>query len=378
MTIQLELVSVADGTHVWGAQYTRPISDIVALQRDIPADISIRLRPRLRPESVPSLAQADTTSPEAYQLYLKGRNAWEKWTLEGATQAIDFFERAITVDPGYALAYSGIADAYMIGPGAAGVAVPEAGRRARTAATRALSLDSSLGEPHAALAGVLVHVDWNFAEAEKEYQRAIALNPNCAECYHEYSHLLLFLARFDDSLRESRRFLELDPVSHTPIEHLGYHYLRARRFADAIAQYREDRRLYPDAADQAGELGDAYFFNGMPRDAVDEYVRMERAGGMPADELASLTAAFSRGGITGYLRRRIELWTSAPQTEEIRFAIAQYSARLGDRDRTFSLLDALFAEHSDAMVFLKEIPSFDGVHDDPRFSALLRRVGLPQ
>jgi tetratricopeptide (TPR) repeat protein len=152
---------------------------------------------------------------------LKGRNAWEKWTQDGAKQAIDFFERAITVDPNYALAYSGIADAYMIGPGGG---LPDAYRHGREAATKALSLDSNLGEPHAAIAGVLLYADWKFAESEKEYQRAIALNPSCAECYHEYSHLLLFLGRFDDSLRQSRKFLELDPVSETPIGHLAYHY----------------------------------------------------------------------------------------------------------------------------------------------------------
>ena len=378
IAIQLELVSADDERHMWGEQYSRPLSEIVALQGEIPVDISAKLRLRLQPESATRLARAETTNAEAYQLYLKGRIAWEKWTPEGARQAIDFFERAITVDPNYALAYSGIADAYMIGSGPAGVAVPEAQRRAREAATKALSLDSNLGEPHAAIAGVLLHVDWNFSEAEKEYQRAIALNPNCAECYHEYSHLLLFLARFDDSLRQSRKFLELDPVSHTPIEHLGYHYLRARRFADAIAQYLEDRRRYPDTADLGHELGDAYYFSGMHREAVDEYVKMDRTSGTPAGELAALTAAFSHAGITGYLRRQIEQWTSAPQTDWIRFATAKYYARLADRDRTFELLEKLFAEHSQALVFLKEDPSFDSVRADPRFSDLLRRVGLPQ
>jgi TolB-like protein/Flp pilus assembly protein TadD/predicted Ser/Thr protein kinase len=375
IAIQLELVSVDDGSHLWGAQYDRPLSEIVTLPREIPVDISARLRLRLQPESATRLARPSTTNAEAYQLYLKGRIAWEKWTPEGAKEAIDFFERAITVDPNYALAYAGIADAYMIG---AGGTLPEAYRHGREAATKALSLDSNIGEAHAALAGVLIYVDWNFAEAEQEYQRAIVLNPNCAECYHEYSHLLLLLGRLDDSLRQSRKFLELDPVSHTPIEHLGYHYLRARRFADAITQYLEDRRLYPDAGDQAGELADAYYFSGMYREAVDEYVKQGRAQGATAGELTSLTDAFSHAGIVGYLRRQIEQWTSAPQTEATRFATARYSARLGDRGRTFELLEKLCAEHSWAVLFLKEDPSFDPVRTDPRFSDLLRRVGLPQ
>lgn len=377
IAIRLELVSVDDEHHIWGDQYIRPLSELVALQSEIPVDISTKLRLRLEGASAARLARIDTKSSEAYQLYLKGRSAWEKWTMDGARQAIDFFERAIAIDPNYALAYSGIADTFMIGSGPGSVTSDEADRRAREAAKKALSLDSDLAEAHSALAGVLTHADWNFAEAEKEYQRAIALNTSCAECYHEYSHLLLFLGRFDESLVQSRKFLELDPVSETPIGHLGYHYLRARRFADATAQYEEDRRLYPDA-NTLSELGDAYYFNGRYREAVDEYIKLHRSNGASATEVAALTAAFSHSGITGYLRTRIEQWTSAPQTDRIRFAIARYSARLGNKDRTFELLERLFAEHSSVLVTLKEDPSFDPVHSDPRFSDLLRRVGLPQ
>jgi tetratricopeptide (TPR) repeat protein len=263
----------------------------------------------------------------------------------------------------------------MIG---AGGSLPDAYRHGREAATKALSLDSRLGEPHAAIAGVFLWLDRNFPEAEREYQTAIALSPSCAECYHEYSHLLLFLGRFDESLQQSLKFRELDPVSHTPLEHLGYHYLRARRFADAITWYLEDRRLYPDSADQGSELGDAYYFSGKYREAVDEYAKLRRDQGATDADLASLNDAFSRAGIAGYLRRQVELWMSAPQTDAIRFAIAAYFARLGDKDRTFALLEKLYDENSPAMVFLKEDPSFDTVRADPRFSDLLRRVKLPQ
>ena len=375
IAIRLELVSVEDEHHIWGDQYIRPVSELTALQSEIPVDISSKLRLRLEGPSATRLARIDTRSSEAYHLYLKGRSAWEKWTPDGARQAIGFFEHAITIDPNYALAYSGIADAFMIGSGPGDVTSHEADRRARDAATKALSLDSDLGEAHAALAGVLTHADWNFAEAEKEYRRAIALSPSCAECYHEYSHLLLFLGRFDESLVHSRKFLELDPVSETPIEHLGYHYLRSRRFAEAIAQYLEDRRLYPDGA-LAGELGDAYYFSGMYPEAVDEYVKVHRSSGTSPDKLALLTEAFSRSGINGYLRTQIDQWMAAPQTDDIRFATARYYARLGDKDRTFALLEKLFTEHSGILATLKEDPSFDPVHTDPRFSDLVRRVGL--
>jgi len=202
------------------------------------------------------------------------------------------------------------------------------------------------------------------------------LNLSCAECYHEYSHLLLFLGRFDDSFAQSRKFLELDPVSESPIGHLGYHYLRARRFTEAIAQYKEDRRLYPDAQ-QAAELGDAYYFSGMYREAVDEYVKLHRSIGTPPREIDSLKEAFAQSGITGYLRTQIGQWALAPQTDWVLFATAAWYARLGDKDRAFALLEKLFAEHSSTLVAIKENPSFDPVSTDPRFRELLRRVGLP-
>ena len=276
LTINLELVDARDNSHIWGEQYDRRLSDLLAVQREIPVDISEKLRLRLSGESKERLTRAYTENTEAYQLYLKGRYSWEKWTLDGAKQAVGYFKEAIKKDPNYALAYAGLADVYMFGAAAgAGLPQKEAHRRGKEAATKALSLDPQLGEAHAALAGVLLYDDWDFAGAEREYKRAIELSPSYAEAHHQYSHLLLVLGRINESFIESKKFLELDPVSESPVGHLGYHYLYARQYDEAIQQYQKDLQLYPDATHGAQriKLADAYYEKGMFREAVEEYLK---------------------------------------------------------------------------------------------------------
>ena len=258
-TINLELVNARDNSRIWGEQYERKVSDLVAVQREIPVDVSDNLRLRLSGESKERLTSAYTDNREAYQLYLKGRYSWEKWTRDGAKQAVEFFEEAIKKDPSYALAYSGLAEVYLNFGAGVGPDVPqkEAHRRAREAATKALSIDPQLGEAHAALAEVLLF-EWNFAGAEREFKRAIELSPSNPEGHHEYSHLLLLLGRIEESFDESKKLLEVDPVSETPIGHLGYHYLYARQYDEAIAQLQKDIQQYPDSTARFN-LGDAYY-----------------------------------------------------------------------------------------------------------------------
>jgi eukaryotic-like serine/threonine-protein kinase len=375
--VHLELVNAADGRRIWGTRYDRPVSQLLALQREISLDISGQLRPRLGSDSRARLVRAPTENAAAYELYLKGRYAWEKWTADGAKQAIDFFEKAIAIDPNYALAYSGIADALLIGTGPPNVTPQDKHRRAREAATKALALDPQLGEPHAALAGVLLHADWNFAGAEQEYLRAIELTPSCAECHHEYSHLLLVLGRADDSLRHSRTFLELDPVSESPIGHLAYHYLRTRQYPEAVAQYKLDRKLYPEAA-RFSELADAYYFNDLHREAVEEYLHSLAANGVLPDRLTVLKTAFATSGMTGYLRAFIGQVEAGPDSTSKLVTLAAYHARLGDKERALDYLEQAYKVRAPELLRLKEDPSFDALHADPRFGDLLRRVGLPQ
>ena len=376
--VDLELVNAKDNSRIWGQQYNRKLSDLVSMQREIPLDVSDKLRLQLSGESKERLTRAYTANSEAYQLYLKGRHSWEKWTEVGARQAVQFFEEAIKKDPNYALAYSGLADAYLFGPGV-GQEVPqkEAHRRARAAAMTALSLDPQLGEAHASVAEVLLYDDWDFAGAEREFKRALELNPGYAEGHHQYSHLLLLLGRTNESLMESNKFLELDPISEPPIGHLGYHYLYSRQYDEAIKTLQKTIQLYPDTP-QYTKLGNAFFEKGMYKDAVDVFAIGLAKEGLGKDDINKLNRAFEKAGSEGWLRKFLEILKAAPGARVLAVNIAEIHARLGEKDQAFEWLEKAYADHADGLVRLKEEIGFDNLRSDPRYADLARRIGLPQ
>jgi len=373
--LALELVDARDNSHIWGDQYERELSELPAMAQEIPAAVSQRVRPRLSVNTIQPGEGTHIGNADAYQLYLKGRYSWEKWTADGVKQAIAYFAAAIDKDPDYALAYAGLADTYVFGAYAGGGLPPkEAHRRARGAASKALSLDPQLAEAHAALAEVLLYDEWDFAGAERELRRAIDLNPSYAEGHHYYSHLLLSLGRNKESLRESRMFLELDPVSESPVGHLGYHFTCAREFDAAIAQSLKDLQLYPDAPQDL--LEEAYYGKSMFREAVDQYIR-RRERSLTSTEMGELRAAFAASGINGFLKQRLGQLMSASEGDRNEVAIAAIYARLGQADKAFQHLDLAYAKHADGLVRIKQDLGFDTLRSDQRFANLLRRIGLP-
>jgi serine/threonine protein kinase/Tfp pilus assembly protein PilF len=378
VTISLELIDVKDNSHIWGEQYDRRLADLSLLQREMPIDISEKLRVRLGNESKERLAQASTANAEAYQLYLKGRYAWEKWTENGSKEAVDYFEQAIKKDPNYAAAYSGLADAYVWGTGLAGMSPKEKLRRGKEAALKALELDPMLGEAHGSLGLIMFYGDWDFPGAEREYKRAIELSPSYAEAHHEYSHMLLALGRLDESLIESKKFLELDPLSESPIGHMGYHYLCTRKYVEAIEEFKKAVERYPDSFASVLNFADAYYYKGMFREAVDLYLKLFKFYKMSPEQLAELNDAFTRSGIKGYTQKRIDQLKSAPPSELDPGAIGRLYARLGDKEQAFEWLEKGYAERSDVLLRLKEDPSFEVLRSDPRYTSLLHRVGLPE
>ena len=381
LTISLELVNAKDNTHIWGGQYDRRISELLALQREIPLDVSEKLRLTVSGESKERLTRAHTDNPEAYQLYLKGRYAWGKFTQDGAKEAVKYFDEAIRKDPNYAPAYAGIADAYMFGYGRElGPTVPqkEVHRRAREAATKALSIDPQLGEAHAALAQVILLDEWDFAGAEREFKRAFELNPSNAEGHHQYSHLLLMLGRTNDSFVESKKYLELDPVSWAPIGHLAYHYLYSRQYDEAMREFEKERQLFPERPVRHIRLGQLYYQKGMLNESVAEYLQGFAGLGSPPDKIADLRKAFVSSGIRGFFQKLIEQLKAKPETEQSTVDIAEFYARLGEKDQAFVWLEKAYAQHSDGLVRLKEELGFDSIRSDPRYADLLRRIGLPQ
>jgi TolB-like protein/Tfp pilus assembly protein PilF len=380
VTINLELVSTRDNTHLWGQQYERKLSELLIVQREIPLDVSEKLRLKLSGESKERLAKQYTDNAEAYQLYLKGRLSWEKWSLEGTKKAIEYFQEAIKKDPDYALAYAGLADAFTNAPYGTGLPANEAHRRAREAATKALALDPMLGEPHAALAQILLLEDWDFAGAEREFRRAIELSPSDGEAHHLYSHLLVILGRTDESLVEAKKFLDLDPLSPAPNLHLGFHYLYARQYDLSLQQHLKTLEMDPNSPRAHDQLADTYYQKGMFDEAVAEYLKEETLIGTSAEDVTALKNAYSSSGIRGFLRRYIEQFVAlrARNGDGLSLAIAGQYSRLGDKERAFQWLETGYAEHDGSLVYLRQELVFDNVRSDPRYADLLRRIGLPQ
>ena len=254
-------------------------------------------------------------------------------------------------------------------------------RRAREAATKALALDPQLGEPHAALAGVLLHANWNFAGTERGFLLAIELISELRGMSPgALSHLLLFLGRAEDWFRRTRRkFLELESDIQTPIGHLAYHYLHTRQYQEAIEQrsLQADRNLYPDAAN-VSELGDAYYFRGLHREAVDEYLHGLAANGVLADRLNVLKRAFATTGMPGSCEHSLR--TSKPDQTHRRSYSCSAPITRGSATRTArsSIFEQSYKARAPNLVTLKENPSFDTLSADPGFGDLLRRVGLPR
>jgi eukaryotic-like serine/threonine-protein kinase len=377
LTIRLELADARDNSHIWGEQYNYKLADLLAIQQQLPVAISEALRFRLGSESKARLTKAQTESSEAYHLYLQGRFSWHKWTPDGARRATEFFEAAVRKDPNYALAYCGLSDVYLNFGDGLGPDVPqkEAQRRAKEAATKALALDPTLGEAHSSWAQVLLYVNWDFAGAEKEFKQAIALSPSDIVAHHLYSHYLSLVGRVEESLEVSRTLFELDPVSDLAPGHLGYVYLYARRYDDAMRELQSPLLLQQDLP--RAQLADTYYQKGMFGEAVEGFLKDRVQQGATPEEIAGLREAFTRSGITGYLRKRIEQIKGGRDPEGEAFWLAGFYSRLNEREPAFEWLETAYRAHLSQLVRTREDVAFDNLRSDPRFSDLLRRIGLP-
>jgi TolB-like protein len=225
LVISAELVNTRDNSHIWGEHYNRKLADILTVEGEIAQEISRALRLKLSGDEKRRLTKRFTENTEAYQLYLKGRYFWRKFTAGSIEKSIELYQQALDKDPDFALAYAGLAAAHALSSAGGGVVPPKQGMpKAEAAAMRALEIDDSLGEAHLSLALVRAFYDWDWADADREFKRAIELNPEDPEAHHLYSHYFLFLGRTAESLAESRRALELDPLSPDLTFHLAWHY----------------------------------------------------------------------------------------------------------------------------------------------------------
>lgn len=361
--VQADLVSTSDGSELWGSHYERRAADITQLQGDIARDISKRLRVQLSGEQQQRLGSAGTTNSEAYRLYLEGRQQWYGRTPEGLKKSIDLFQQAIAADPNYALAYAGLGDTYNVIPSyRAGITSRQATLLAEAATRKALDLNDSLPEAHVSRADFLT-CTWKWREAEQEYRRAIELDPNSATAHYLYAFSLLVPEkRFDQALGEFDIALALDPLS--PIMNTNYAttLMDAQRFPEALAQFHKTLERDPNFGPAHHKLSELYAATGDYANAVSELKKFANAPGSWS------------GDAKGFRDLAV---TAFNQPEQNTWAALALSVT-GDRSRALDYLERAVSAQEIEVILCIRYPSFDPIRSDPRYKALVGRLGLPE
>lgn len=376
LVIGVELVDAADGARLWGEQYQRPLADIFAVQAEIAREIAEQLRVRLSSAEREQLAKRQTTNPEAYQLYLQGRYHYLQFNRASQERALDYFRQAITRDPRYALAYTGIADVYA-DFSSQYLAPSEAMPQAKQAAAQALELDEQLPEAHHSLAMVKWFGDWDWAGAEVEFRRALALNPNAAATYAFYADFLLRLKRFDEALSQARQGYELDPLSPHGSEMVSKSLFYLRRYDESVAQSRKTLELNPNYIWVGLHISNSRAQQGRHEEAIAE-VRRNLELNQHDAILSHLGYLYAFAGRRDEARKVLtELEERARQRRVSPVYRARVYANLGDKERALELLRQAYEERSDHLLAIGIDPIFDGLRADPRFAELLRGIGLP-
>jgi TolB-like protein/DNA-binding winged helix-turn-helix (wHTH) protein len=381
--ITVQLVDASTDRHLWAETYESDLRDVLVLQDEVARAITNEVRIRLSPREPARLAGARPVNPEAYDLYLQGRYEWSKWTDEGLKRSIGYFEQAVRQDSGYASAWAGLSDAYdllaVFGSLPMEVALP----KAKAAALRAVALDDGLSEAHVSLAGVLLHLEWSWSAAERELQRAIALNPNNAMAHQWHGYYLTAIGQLEAAIAEMRRALELDPLSPNKQTSLAGTLYRAGRYHDALQYFLQVPDPDRISESRHRRVAAIYERQGSEPEAMAEWLTALRVAGKR--ELArSVERAYRASGYPE--ARRTLLWGDVRELQRratnayprpLAFEIAADYALLGERDRAFEWLQSAIREREAGLMYLKVDDRLAGLRSDPRFRDLLRRTGLP-
>jgi eukaryotic-like serine/threonine-protein kinase len=378
LRIGTELVDVATGSQIWGAQYDRKPGDIFAIQDEISAEISEKLRAKLTRAGKKRLTKHSTEDAEAYRLYLKGRHHWDQWTEDGFYKAIEYFQRAVEKDPAYALAHAGIADAYVLLGWNSYLPPKEALPKAKMAALRALRLDANLGEAHAPLAAALWLHDWDWGEARAEFARSLALNPTYPTANWWYAEYLMTMGNNAEAITKMKKSQELDPLSLIISVAIGWAHYMARQYDESMEQLRRTVELEPNYPVTYWILGLLLRKLGRYEQAITEGEKGVRlSGGSPLMKAAlvhTLAAAGRRNDAVHILE---ELMALAQKRYVSPYFFAGMHAGLGEMERVMEYLEKGYEEHSHWLIYLHLDPGMDGLRSNPRFQELLQRIGLP-
>ena len=375
--VTVRLMRIADGRIMWADQFDEPLTSVFRLQDSISARATDVLALKLSSEEEKRLARNYTSDAEAYQLYLKGRYFWNKRTEQDLKRGIESFQQAIAHDSNYALAYTGLADAYLQLPGYSGTASMEVYPRAKAAAAKAIELDNTLAEAHNSVAGVLSYFEWDWPAAEEEYRRALALDPNYAAAHHRLGVQLAAMGRFDEALYELKRAQELDPLSLITNAILAATYYEARRYDEAVAQLQKTLELDGNFTVAHLGLGRTYEQQGLDDQAFLAYLKWRSLSGDSGEILAEMQRAYAAGGLKSFHSQRLKtLLTQAEQRHVRPTEIAAIYARLGEKDQAIQWLERAVSEHEGEVVWLKVLPEYDSLRSEARFTRLLERVKL--
>jgi TolB-like protein/DNA-binding winged helix-turn-helix (wHTH) protein/Flp pilus assembly protein TadD len=375
--ITAQLIQVKDQSHVWARQYDRELKDLLNVQSEVAQEIKDEIQLTLGGRKTAGGPPTPPRGYEGYDLYLKGLYFFNKRTPEDLEEAVRYFQQATAKDPAYAQAYAGLAKAYTLLPAYSSQPNEEFISKARAAATKALELDEGLSEAHSALALIVQNHDWDWQTSEKEFRRAIELNPNDATAHHWYAEHLMWRGRFDEAIAESERAQQLDPLSLIIATDYGAILFYSRRYDSAIEEWRSVQEMDPNFVHAHIIMG-AYVEKGMFAEALAEDEKL-RSAAPDAPYWYWRAYIEGRAGQTAEARRAIGKLLQMDKTKPLDpMGIAVAYAAFGDKDQAFAWLEKAYAQHSNGLTSLKVDPTYDRLRGDPRFQDLLRRVGLEE
>jgi eukaryotic-like serine/threonine-protein kinase len=379
LVVSVELIDVRDNKQIWGERYQRKISDLLAVQNEIARAISTNLRPTVAGVNENKFRRRYTDNPQAYQLYLKGRYFWLRFTPEDHKKAAEYFNQAIAIDPGFALAYSGLGDTYGASSTNGWISPREGYPKGQIAVKRALEIDDTLAEAHTTAGALMMFYDLDWAAAEREYKRAIELNPNYEITHEVDSYLLLATGRLDEGIKSAQRGVEVAPLSVVLSDDVASAYYLARRYDEALKQVQKSLEIDPSQFGGFAILAQVYLMKGMPDAAIKEMLKAAAIGGRTSGVLSLLGYAYAASGKPAEAQKILaELNEMSKQAYVSPYDLAILYVGLGDKNRAIEELNRAYDDRAGWLIYLNVEPMFDPLRSDPRFADLVSRMKFPK
>jgi TolB-like protein len=377
LRIAIQLIDVQSQEHLWSQDYARELKDVFAIQSDVAQNVAEALKVQLLAGEKQRIEKKGTESLEAYNLYLKSRYYWDKRNKETLKKGIEYFEQAIEKDPNYAQAYVGLADSYSISGAYGFLPSKEVFPKAKVAAMKALERDDTLAEAHASLGYARYYDDWDWSEAEKEFKRALELNPNSAISHYWYSTYLSAMVRLDEGIAEAKRAQELDPLSLVVNASVGWSFWAARQYDQAIEQFQKALEIDQNYFDAYNGLGLSYIEKGMYEEAITAAQKAINSSRGHPGTVGFLGYIYGMSGKKVEAQKLIDGLKERSKEEYVSpLAFAWIYIGLGEKDQAFEWLQKAYEARSPFLIRIKVVPFYDSLRSDPRFTELLKKVGL--